>query len=400
MLGIISNLPSTEQIGLVETYHLGSEQIIQTMYPQDLKAIMEDQKQLKKLPTQQKLELIHQLSLGLKTLHESGINHADLKPANILIDLTKQNPKLAINDFDLAYLPKEHMNEDRPADGTPYMMAPEILKEFISSDPDFTSSDSNQSTWKNTWSGITNEERIENALKSDTYAAATIAYQMMKPGNTNWIKECVGPDDKSNLYKDFIKCQSVVLNRFIKEESKNPVLDPFDHLIAAAVNPDPLLRITSKVFEEGVAYLQSRSEINPTMSSISAKSPISMRSSTSARPSTSTMSSTSTRRPPSLSYYAQMTDSDAQASIKGRNAGTYLVHRGEATEKDSLTLTFIDRQGLPRSKLLKINPNQPLELQNEIQFLTAIGTLKTTFGNYITPAQNTGKIKLDPLKNE
>lgn len=299
----IMDIPAKELTGIVETYHVGEDQIIQTMYAQDLFNAMVETNEFQKITNLQRLDLIHQLSVGLRKLHELGIHHGDLKEENILVNLAAKKPKLAISDFDTSDYPEESIRNKEPRifkGGTTRMHAPEFLKMLVDSGQDNLY-----------WNGLNETEKKENVFKTDVYAAATIAYQMMKPDQESWVTKCENLiDDERHLYSDFLKCQSAALNHFIKEEAESPALDPFEHLIAAAVNTDPSKRINSKQFEEGMNYI-------------------------------------------------------CEKSLRGKG------HSAPISKK----ITFIDPGGAIRSKILKLNSNNPLELESEIQFLKTIGTL-------------------------
>ncbi len=354
-LGMISALPLEEQTGLVETYHVGKDRIIQTMYPQDLLAAMHKTREIQKMTLDQRLDLVHQLSLGIKKLHELGINHADLKEENILVGLMGKKPKLAVSDFDLAYLPQEMIKngELRERSGTIRMMAPEVLKIKPFSHPTNIR-----------WYGSDDHEKLENALKSDTYAAGLIAYQMIKPEKRDWILKCnQGRISGYGEFQRFLNCQVPLLEQFIREESEKSVLDPVDHLIAAAINPDPVQRINSKQFEEGIKYIQERFR-NPSLrhSALTSQELITQYQQT------------------RYADYVKITQAEANTLLLNgsRRPGIYVVHPVKDTHNGYLMgITFIDRSGSIRTKMIIVDPKQPVEVEREIEFLKKIGTLRT-----------------------
>ncbi len=67
-------------------------------------------------------QIIYQLALGLKELHENNILHRDIKPANIIID---ENDCVMIIDYDISREYKEDANIDTTASGTRGFAAPE-----------------------------------------------------------------------------------------------------------------------------------------------------------------------------------------------------------------------------------------------------------------------------------
>ncbi|KAG6826417.1 hypothetical protein H0H92_015863 [Tricholoma furcatifolium] len=72
---------------------------------------------LKRCPDSNRIQLLHDVSLGLQFLHERSIVHGDLKGTNILVD---DSERACIADFGLSsILPSQG--------GTPYCQAPELL---------------------------------------------------------------------------------------------------------------------------------------------------------------------------------------------------------------------------------------------------------------------------------
>lgn len=71
--------------------------------------------------------IIYQVLSGLKYLHENKIIHRDMKPANILMDKSEIRYKIA--DFGVATeVIGKNSNTHRTNTGTPWYMAPEVIK--------------------------------------------------------------------------------------------------------------------------------------------------------------------------------------------------------------------------------------------------------------------------------
>ena len=85
---------------------------------EDLSALL---RKVGRLTDKKVLDLAVQLCAGLDAVHEQGIVHQDLKPANLLID---RRGRLQITDFGIAG-PADHPRRVRA--GTPAYMAPELL---------------------------------------------------------------------------------------------------------------------------------------------------------------------------------------------------------------------------------------------------------------------------------
>ncbi|KAG2140923.1 kinase-like domain-containing protein [Suillus bovinus] len=80
------------------------------------------------LSTSQKLDMSHQIASGLKYLHECGIVHGDLTPANVLIN---SDDKLCLADFGLSMILVESGNPTFNSchAGNVRWMAPEMVEE-------------------------------------------------------------------------------------------------------------------------------------------------------------------------------------------------------------------------------------------------------------------------------
>lgn len=68
-----------------------------------------------------------QVLSGINYCHQKNIVHRDLKPENLLLDKDENNPKIKIIDFGTSqyFDPETQMSQKF---GTPYYIAPEVLK--------------------------------------------------------------------------------------------------------------------------------------------------------------------------------------------------------------------------------------------------------------------------------
>ena len=72
---------------------------------------------------------LHQILTAVSYLHRHGIAHRDIKPENILFETKEDDSRIKIIDFGLAR--KHYANIEKPMGtllGTPYYIAPEVLK--------------------------------------------------------------------------------------------------------------------------------------------------------------------------------------------------------------------------------------------------------------------------------
>jgi calcium-dependent protein kinase len=79
---------------------------------------------------QKAAKVVRQILSAIKHLHMRGICHRDLKPENIMIEnkSSSKDPLIKVIDFGLAkYFKSDEVNMNTRT-GTPYYMAPEVLK--------------------------------------------------------------------------------------------------------------------------------------------------------------------------------------------------------------------------------------------------------------------------------
>ena len=68
-----------------------------------------------------------QLASSLSTLHQAGFFHCDIKPANILIQMTSSGPVVKLSDFGLALRADQLTRPLSGLRGTPSYLAPEMI---------------------------------------------------------------------------------------------------------------------------------------------------------------------------------------------------------------------------------------------------------------------------------
>lgn len=75
-------------------------------------------------------DIMNQMLSAVKHLHEKGIVHRDLKPENFLMDDTTENAEVKLIDFGLSkrFSSQDEMERMHTVVGTPYYVAPEVLK--------------------------------------------------------------------------------------------------------------------------------------------------------------------------------------------------------------------------------------------------------------------------------
>ncbi|CAG9323850.1 unnamed protein product [Blepharisma stoltei] len=72
--------------------------------------------------------IMRKILMAVNHLHANGIVHRDLKPENILFESNEENAELKIVDFGLSRKFQRKSKHFHGAVGTPYYMAPEIIK--------------------------------------------------------------------------------------------------------------------------------------------------------------------------------------------------------------------------------------------------------------------------------
>jgi serine/threonine-protein kinase len=78
-----------------------------------------------RLSLPQSLKLVADILLGLAHAHDRGIVHCDIKPENILLNVTPTGWNARISDFGIARISQEFNHQDFGNTGSPAYMAPE-----------------------------------------------------------------------------------------------------------------------------------------------------------------------------------------------------------------------------------------------------------------------------------
>jgi len=75
-------------------------------------------------------DIMSQMLSAVKHLHEKGIVHRDLKPENFLMDDATESAEVKLIDFGLSkrFSESAEINKMTTVVGTPYYVAPEVLK--------------------------------------------------------------------------------------------------------------------------------------------------------------------------------------------------------------------------------------------------------------------------------
>jgi calcium-dependent protein kinase len=74
-------------------------------------------------------KIVKYVLMAIKHLHEKGICHRDIKPENLLFENTSDSAKIKLIDFGLSKFISESTEGDLQTKvGTPYYVAPEVLK--------------------------------------------------------------------------------------------------------------------------------------------------------------------------------------------------------------------------------------------------------------------------------
>lgn len=163
--------------------------------------------------------VLHQILVAVSYMHEKGIAHRDIKPENILFESKDADSPIKVIDFGLA---RKHMYGEPPMStllGTPYYIAPEVLRKrytkscdlwsvgviayiLLCGYPPFNGGDNNETHRSvlqgrycfpsKDWNGTSQESRdfIRQLLRMDPNKRMTVDQALNHP----WIRMHVGSD--------------------------------------------------------------------------------------------------------------------------------------------------------------------------------------------------------------
>lgn len=143
---------------------------------------------------------------SVKHLHEHGIVHRDLKPENFLMSDKSEGSEVKLIDFGLSkrFSSKDHLEKMKTVVGTPYYVAPEVLK---------GSYDKRCDVWSlgvilfvflcgyPPFEGDNNKEIFKNVLKQDlTFDPAD--WSNVSPEATNLVSLMLEKDPEKRITAD------------------------------------------------------------------------------------------------------------------------------------------------------------------------------------------------------
>jgi serine/threonine protein kinase len=174
------------------------------------------------LPQTKKIQIGIQLLSGLKNIHEMGYVHGDIKPSNILLNLTSFIiPIAVISDFGSAYLSTDPYGALK-AKHTPNVCPPEIAQ-IISKQ-----SDLKQET-----------DKPDLLFKADIWGMGCVFYCLFFDQTLPWAE-----DPRQDVYEQITQLKA----GWIPEEHRHK---PFFSLIEQMLEIDPVNRLTA---EEALLY--------------------------------------------------------------------------------------------------------------------------------------------------
>jgi hypothetical protein len=247
VLKSIASLPSASRVGLADTIHIG-KYVYQKKYDSELFDVLNGS--VSNIPFDNRLEMIQKLSSAVITMHHLHYIVADIKPANIFVQISK-NPKapitdIVLSDFGLSYNPATYLqaNLPHPFCGTPLYAAPEI--------------GSGSSIGDKGWFGKNTAEKLENAYKTDVFSLVTVIYSIFhlneREPHLPWMTDSeIGAYERNENWPMFYQILEGAMRQFahdFKDRHDRKKTIPMDDLIQEGLEMDPVKRISSEKFNQ------------------------------------------------------------------------------------------------------------------------------------------------------
>jgi serine/threonine protein kinase len=339
----ISAPGSAKNIGLPDTYHIGKGVIVQQMYDGNLSTLLFEMDD-PDFTSEKRVQALFQLSQGLATFHGWGFQHRDIKLENILWrkyldDAGVVQFEFAYADFDLSEDVRAKLAKSKNAGtqlrkgkGSPGYAAPEVFQRE--------------------WVGLTEHDKLVNALKEDVFSQGVVAAILMKLDG----RELPWDMGESFDFEDF----KTDLDQLHRDTSDKRFYEALPMLIAASLRKDPHLRITSQQFKDGLDYiLQQRQQSSH---AVAAREEI-----------------LSSNR-----AVVDLESREVEANLLGKPPGTYSLFPIKALDGPGykVGLAYVDPvfpKHKPKFKELDIDLRSSSQLENEIGFLKGIGVLSKPF---------------------
>lgn len=327
--------------GRIKHYYFGRNEVGSEFFPNTMNDYIYHHQKHKHLKRNKiwETKVMIQVSKFLQNLHKLKFRHSDIKPENIYINLNGE--RAVLGDYNQMGDPAKFLAKKidlktwYEASGTAGYSAPERV-----------------------WQGDTLEEKIAFALGSDIFSLSTTFFNFTQSNLLPWFGKC--HPKSPNFDPEFEACKERELDGFLKATPTVP-RSCRSHLILLGLNKDPRQRPTATQYTKRLNQCLTRPSV--------------------------TERTNEAKREEIAAYSGEfgITDYDMKAfhQLKSQKPGTYVLMTGQEQDRSGeapnlyrLFLAYVDSNGSVQSTPLDVNPADPTQVREELEFYHETGILK------------------------